>query len=101
MEFIWFVLAVLIIVNLITFVIDISATLDPIFRGYKRKDDEELTFVRLKSVEVYRVWHILLAVCLLPAWAVYGLLYGLVTLTNYILKFPVFTKRGKGNEKTS
>ncbi|MEK4466435.1 hypothetical protein MHB56_29890 [Paenibacillus sp. FSL H8-0315] len=96
MEFIWFVLAVLIIVNLITFVIDISATLDPIFRGYKRKDDETLTFVRLKSVEVYKVWHILLAICLLPAWAVYGLIYGFFSLIVFLLKVPVYTKGGDG-----
>ncbi|MEK4477825.1 hypothetical protein NSQ91_31940 [Paenibacillus sp. FSL R7-0048] len=95
--FAYFVLALLIIVNLIAFVIDISSTIDPILRGYKREDDEVATFVRLKSVEVYRVWHILLVICLLPAWSVYGLLYGLFFLTKYLFKFPVFTKGGKGN----
>lgn len=87
-----FVLTLLGLVNFITLVIDIASTLDPIFRGYKRKDDDELTFVRLKSVEVYKVWHILLAICLLPAWAVYGLIYGFFALMVFLLKFPVFTK---------
>lgn len=57
-------------------------------------EDEFTSFQRLKGVHTYKVWHVLVAVCLLPSWSILGAGYVVVITFRFLLNIPVFKKEG-------
>ncbi|MEK5586684.1 hypothetical protein MKZ21_30965 [Paenibacillus sp. FSL P2-0536] len=51
------------------------------------------SFQRLRAVQEYKVWHVLVVVCLLPSWAVMGAIYAVIVAIQFVLNVPVFKRK--------